>query len=240
MILVLDNHDSFTHNLVDYLIRLEAEVTVIRPEDMTMADWQADWQGVLLSPGPGHPARIWSLPETVAGRVPNSLVEAVQWFAGRHIPLLGVCLGHQAIGLAFGAQLASDTEPVHGKLFDHYHSSTGLFQDIPSPHQIVRYHSLALAAETIQPPLIVTGTCVARHVGAAGQQVIMAIEHQNLPIWGIQFHPEAALTSYGLYILANWLRLSGIKSELLLTGLEVWPALNQKEANRAASQKNLF
>lgn len=241
MLLLLDNHDSFTYNLADYLAQLGYAPIVKRPEEMTSADWNAPYYGVVLSPGPGHPAQVWSYQAARSGATrvaagqkvnperdssaPASLVEAVGYFASRGIPILGICLGHQAIGLWAGASLATQTEPVHGKIFRLWSTQQGLFDGLPQGFNVVRYHSLALAADSLPTCLNLDATCVSRHQGAEGQQVVMAVSHKTLPIWGLQYHPEAALTEYGMVVIARWLKFCGLAPSIPMANIPVSPAI---------------
>ncbi len=240
MLLLLDNHDSFTYNLADYLAQLGHAPVVKRPEEMTWADWQAGYDGVVLSPGPGHPAQVWpyqriagsnkvadcQVPNTeLESSIPSNLVETVGHFAGRGIPILGICLGHQAIGLWAGASLASQTEPVHGKIFRLWSIQRGLFEGLPQGFNVVRYHSLALAADSLPSCLNLDATCTSRHQGAEGQLVVMAVSHKTLPIWGLQYHPEAALTEYGMVVIARWLKFCGLAPSIPMAKIPVSPTI---------------
>jgi anthranilate synthase/aminodeoxychorismate synthase-like glutamine amidotransferase len=229
MLLLLDNHDSFTYNLADYLSQLGHAPLVKQPEAMTLTDWQYPYTGVLLSPGPGHPAQLWPKQATLSDirpsirpSIPTSLIEAVGYFADRGIPILGICLGHQAIGLWAGGALQERSEPVHGKVFSLVHNGLGLFGGLPARFDVVRYHSLTLDIQSLPPTIRIDAHCLARHIGAEGQQVLMAISHNNLPIWGLQYHPEAALTHYGMAVLANWLGNCSLPTVLAETE---WPKM---------------
>jgi para-aminobenzoate synthetase component 2 len=183
-VLVVDNYDSFVYNLVQYLGQLEAEVTVRRNDEV---DFNAldEFDGILISPGPGTPE--------AAGQS----IDLVKFSAANRIPLLGVCLGHQAIAVAFGARVSRAPELLHGKTSTVSHIGKGLLENLPSPFIATRYHSLAIEAETLPPELEVTGR--------TDSGVIMAIEHRTLPISGVQFHPESVLTEHGHQMLGNWL-----------------------------------
>jgi anthranilate synthase/aminodeoxychorismate synthase-like glutamine amidotransferase len=185
-VVVIDNYDSFTYNLVQYLRELGAECDV-RLNDRTTAAAVAESEpdGVLLSPGPGSPAE--------AG-VTLSTLAAVE---GR-IPVLGVCLGHQAIGRMYGATVRRGAAPVHGKASPIVHAGTGLYRDIPSPFAGARYHSLVVDESTLPPCLVVT----ARSAGGE----LMGMRHREHPIEGVQFHPESILTEHGKTLLSTWLR----------------------------------
>ncbi len=187
-ILVVDNYDSFVYNLVHYLAQLGAE-TVVRRNDEMAPDELDGFDGVLTSPGP-------STPESAGISVP-----IVAECAQRELPLLGVCLGHQAIGVAFGATVTRAPELLHGKTSDVHHKSVGVLAGLPDPFTATRYHSLAVLEDTLPPELEVTGRT------ASG--VVMAMRHTTLPIEGVQFHPESVLTESGHVMLANWLATCG-------------------------------
>ena len=187
-VLVVDNYDSFVYNLVQYLGQLGAEVTVQRNDEVDIAALP-NFDGILISPGPGTPE--------AAGQS----IEIVKYAAANGIPLLGVCLGHQAIAVAFGATVLRAPELLHGKTSAVHHSNKGLLVNLPSPFTATRYHSLAVAVETIPPELEVTGR--------TDTGVIMSIEHRTLPISGVQFHPESVLTEHGYQMLGNWLEICG-------------------------------
>ena len=186
-ILVVDNYDSFVFNLVQYLAQLGAEVTVRRNDDVTPAEALA-YDGVLLSPGPGTPQDA------------GVCIAIVQECAGR-LPILGVCLGHQAIGVAFGATVGRAPELLHGKVSLVHHGQTGVMQGLPDPFTATRYHSLAIDPATMPAELEVTGQ--------TDSGVIMGVRHRSLPIEGVQFHPESVLTEGGHRMLANWLAECG-------------------------------
>jgi para-aminobenzoate synthetase component 2 len=187
-ILVVDNYDSFVYNLVQYLGQLGAEVTVRRNDEVDFSSL-GSFDGILISPGPGTPE--------AAGQS----IELVHYAATNQIPLLGVCLGHQAIAVAFGATVSRAPELLHGKTSSVLHASKGLLADLPSPFTATRYHSLAIEAETLPSELEVTGQ--------TDSGVVMAIEHRTLPISGVQFHPESVLTEHGHQMLGNWLERCG-------------------------------
>lgn len=186
-LLLLDNFDSFTFTLADYLRQLGAEVLIHRsdtplPEIQTLA-----FDGIVLSPGPGVPA--------AAGVMP-AVIEAYH----QKLPMLGVCLGHQALGEFFGARVVRAARPMHGKTSVIQHEDqTGLFAELPPSFAVTRYHSLVL-----QQPLPAVLEPLAHTADAAAE--LMAFRHRTLPLHGVQFHPEALLTDHGLVILANWLR----------------------------------
>jgi para-aminobenzoate synthetase component 2 len=183
-ILVIDNYDSFVYNLVQYLAQLGAEVVVRRNDEVTVDDL-AGFDGVLISPGPGIPEN--------AG-VSMAVVSAA---ASAQLPVLGVCLGHQAIGVAFGAVVDRAPELLHGKTSDVLHTGDGVLTGLPTPFTATRYHSLTVREDTLPDDLQVTART------ASG--VVMAVRHRSLPIEGVQFHPESVLTQGGHRILANWL-----------------------------------
>ncbi len=187
-ILVVDNYDSFVYTQVSYLLELGAEVDVVRNDAVEVSAVDG-YDGVLLSPGPGHP------------RDAGICVCAVTRCAQRRIPLLGVCLGHQAIGQAFGAVVNHAPELMHGKSSLVVHDGHGVLSGLPQPFSGTRYHSLAIPEDSLPAELAVTG----RTPGG----VVMAIEHDALPVFGVQFHPESVLTEGGHLLLANWLAVCG-------------------------------
>jgi anthranilate synthase component II len=187
MLLLIDNYDSFTYNLFHYLCELGADVCVRRNDAIGVADAMAMAPaGIVLSPGPCDPDR--------AG-ICLPLIEA----ALDTTPLLGVCLGHQAIGQAFGGRVVRAPEPVHGKLTPIHHDGRGLFKGCPNPFLATRYHSLMVAADGLPACLEVTAR--------SDDGVIQGLRHRRLPIFGVQFHPESIATENGKVLLANFLRL---------------------------------
>jgi para-aminobenzoate synthetase component 2 len=182
-ILVVDNYDSFVFNLVQYLAQLGAEVVVRRNDEVTPEDARG-FDGVLLSPGPGTPQDA------------GVCMDIVRECAG-HVPIFGVCLGHQAIAAAYGATVSRAPELLHGKTSEVLHDDVGVLAGLPSPFLATRYHSLSVDPTTVPDVLQVTGTT------ASG--VIMALRHRDLPVEGVQFHPESVLTEGGHRMLANWL-----------------------------------
>ncbi|MDQ4038975.1 MAG: aminodeoxychorismate/anthranilate synthase component II, partial [Actinomycetota bacterium] len=189
-ILVVDNYDSFVFNLVQYLAQLGAECVVRRNDDVAVADLDAlDIDGILISPGPGRP-------EAAGVSVP--LVCAA---ADRKVPLLGVCLGHQAIAVAFGAKVTRAPELLHGRTSAVVHEGRGVLAGLPTPFTATRYHSLAAAEDSLPDVVEVTG----RTPGG----IVMSIRHRSLPIEGVQFHPESVLTYGGHQMLATWLTECG-------------------------------
>ena len=187
-VLVVDNYDSFVYNLVQYLGQLGASVTVLRNDEVDFSDL-VNFAGILISPGPGTPEAA------------GSSIELVRYAAANSVPLLGVCLGHQAIGVAFGATVSRAPELLHGKTSTVHHSGKGFLAEIPSPFTATRYHSLAIEPATLPEELEVTGK--------TDSGVVMSIEHRTLPISGVQFHPESVLTEYGHQMLGNWLEICG-------------------------------
>jgi|UniRef100_UPI00404A76E7 para-aminobenzoate synthetase component II len=183
-ILVIDNYDSFVFNLVQYLAQLGAECTVVRNDEVAASE-AARYDGVLISPGPGTPDKA------------GVSIAMIQYCAENSIPLFGVCLGHQAIGEAFGATVSRAPELLHGKTSQVIHNATGVLANIPSPFTATRYHSLAVERGTVPDVLEVTG--------ATESGVVMSLRHKSLPIEGVQFHPESVLTEHGHAMLANWL-----------------------------------
>ncbi|CAM2911076.1 aminodeoxychorismate/anthranilate synthase component II [Skermania piniformis] len=203
-VLVVDNYDSFVFNLVQYLGQLGVEVEVLRndaPALAVPAAAVADYAGVLISPGPGTPERA------------GASVSLVRACAETATSLLGVCLGHQAIGVAFGATVDRAPELRHGKTSSVEHANAGVLRDLPNPFTATRYHSLTVLPETLPADL--------EPVGRTAGGVVMAFRHTELPIHGVQFHPESVLTQGGHRILANWLELFGARPpEQLVVDLE--------------------
>lgn len=190
-ILVIDNYDSFVYNLVQYLAQLGAEVVVVRNDEIGAGDVGSHCaahgiDGVLVSPGPGTPADAGISMAAVSASIES----------GR--PLLGVCLGHQAVGAVFGGTVSRAAELRHGKTSLVEHLGVGVLAGLPSPFTATRYHSLAVEQDTLPDEIEVTGRT------ASG--VVMALRHRELPIEGVQFHPESVLTQGGHQMLANWLR----------------------------------
>jgi anthranilate synthase component 2 len=185
MLLMIDNYDSFTYNLVQYLGELGADVHVHRNDAITLGEIAA-WEPelIVISPGPCTPNEA------------GISVPLIQRFAGR-IPILGVCLGHQAIGQAFGARIVRAQRVMHGKLSPISHDGRGVFAGVPSPFAATRYHSLAIERASLPAALEVTAT--------ADDGEIMGVRHRELAVEGVQFHPEAILTEHGKRLLANFL-----------------------------------
>ncbi|HEX8971184.1 aminodeoxychorismate/anthranilate synthase component II [Oryzihumus sp.] len=188
-ILVVDNYDSFVFTIVGYLGQLGADCEVVR-NDAISTEAAAEFDGVLVSPGPGTPEE--------AG-VSMAMIEAC---AGRTQPMLGVCLGHQALGVVFGATVGRAPELLHGKTSAVEHDGTGVLTGLPSPFTATRYHSL-----TIEPPTLPEVLLANAHTASG---VIMAVRHASLPLHGVQFHPESVLTEGGHRLLANWLVTCGM------------------------------
>ena len=192
-ILVVDNYDSFVFNLVQYLQQLGAEVVVKRNDEVN-AESINGFDGVLLSPGPGTPEDAGACIEIV-----NAAIE-------KQKPLLGVCLGHQAIGAALGGKVSRAPELLHGKTSQVQHKNEGVFKDLKSPFRATRYHSLAIETPSVPEELLVTAT--------TDTGVIMGVKHKSSPIEGVQFHPESVLTEGGHRLLANWLETCGDKDAI--------------------------
>ncbi|GAC1594418.1 MAG: aminodeoxychorismate/anthranilate synthase component II [Hymenobacter sp.] len=186
-LLLLDNFDSFTFTLADYLRQLGADV-LVRRNDVPLAELRAlAFDGIVLSPGPGTPAQAGVMP---------ALIQAFH----QRTPMLGVCLGHQALGEFFGGTVVRAARPMHGKVAAMVCDPTEpLFAGLPATQPVTRYHSLILR-EPLPPALV----ALAHTTGGAPE--LMALRHRTLPLYGVQFHPEALLTPHGLAILANWLR----------------------------------
>ncbi len=187
MILLIDNYDSFTYNLVQYLGELEADVRVVRNDALTVEEIRAMKPGkIVISPGPGTPDD--------AG-ISTELIRQL----GPEIPLLGVCLGHQCIGKAFGGDVVRAERIMHGKISSIRHTGSPLFKDIPSPFTATRYHSLIIKRDTCPDILDITAD--------TDEEEIMAVAHKEYPLWGVQFHPESILTSHGMQIVRNFMTM---------------------------------
>jgi para-aminobenzoate synthetase component 2 len=194
-VLVIDNYDSFVFNLVQYLGQLGAECEVRRNDEITLADvGRVGAAGVLLSPGPGTPQRA------------GICMKLIEEYAGR-LPIFGVCLGHQAIGAVYGGVVDRAPELLHGKTSEVRHDGVGVLTGLPNPFTATRYHSLAVAEDTLAPEIEVTGR-------TTESGVVMAMRHRELPIEGVQFHPESVLTQGGHLMLANWLAACGFPDAL--------------------------
>ena len=183
---MLDNYDSFTYNIVQYFGELGAEVIVARNDEITIEEIEAiNPDLICVSPGPCTPAEA------------GISVELIKHFAGQ-IPILGVCLGHQSIGAAFGGNIIRAKELMHGKTSSITHSGTDIFTDLPSPYTVTRYHSLAIERDTLPECLEITAE--------TEDGEIMAVAHKELPIFGVQYHPESVLSEYGHELLNNFLK----------------------------------
>ena len=188
MVLVIDNYDSFTYNLVQYLGELGATMVVRRNDEASMDDLRAlGHDRVVISPGPGRPEQA------------GVSLEVIREF-GPRMPLLGVCLGHQAIGLAFGGEVIRAPQPIHGKTSTVEHNGTGVFANISTSFQAGRYHSLIVSEATMPADLEITAR-------TKEDNLVMGIRHNTLPIHGVQFHPESVLTNEGRRILRNFLEM---------------------------------
>jgi anthranilate synthase/aminodeoxychorismate synthase-like glutamine amidotransferase len=189
MILLIDNYDSFVHNLARYFQRLGQETRVVRNDAITVAEVRRMGpSAIVLSPGPCTPAEA------------GCSVDIVQQLAA-DVPILGVCLGHQAIAAAYGGAIVRAAEPRHGRTSFVEHTASGVFDELPSPLTVCRYHSLIVDEHSLPSELHITAR--------ADDGAIMAIEHVSRPVYGVQFHPEAALTQHGYQLLANFLHLAG-------------------------------
>jgi anthranilate synthase component 2 len=192
MILVLDNYDSFVYNLARYLCELGCDTRVVRNDAVSVADVaEMAPQAIVISPGPCTPAQAGISVELVRALSPS-------------IPILGVCLGHQAIGEALGGRVVRAPAPMHGTNSLVWHDSTPLFGGLDNPFPAARYHSLCVVESTLPAEVRVTAR--------TGDGVVMAIEHRNRPLFGVQFHPESVLTGSGHKLLANFLKLAGISA----------------------------
>jgi para-aminobenzoate synthetase component 2 len=190
-VLVVDNYDSFVYNLVQYLAQLGAECVVRRNDapELDGASALDGFDGVLLSPGPGTPERA------------GFSIKLIERSAANKLPVLGVCLGHQAIGVAWGATVDRAPELLHGKTSQVHHAGIGVLAGLPDPFTATRYHSLTVLPETIPAEFEVTGK--------TESGIVMGMRHRELPIEGVQFHPESVLTYGGHRMLANWLATCG-------------------------------
>ncbi|MDX6253307.1 MAG: para-aminobenzoate synthetase component [Kribbellaceae bacterium] len=186
-ILVVDNYDSFVYNLVQYLQQLQADTTVLRNDEVT-PDQVSEYDGVLLSPGPGTPEEAGACVDIVKEK-------------GGEVPIFGVCLGLQAIGVAYGGVVGRADELLHGKTSQVFHEGAGVLAGLPSPFTATRYHSLAIEQDSVPDVLQVTARTEAG--------VIMAARHRDVAVEGVQFHPESVLTEGGHRMLANWLEICG-------------------------------
>jgi para-aminobenzoate synthetase component 2 len=176
---------------VQYLAQLGAECTVVRNDEVEASEAK-NYDGVLISPGPGTPERA------------GISIAMIKYCAEKNIPLFGVCLGHQAIGVAFGATVSRAPELLHGKTSQVNHQGGGVLVDLPSPFTATRYHSLAVERDTVPPEIEITGS--------TDSGIVMSMRHTKFPIEGVQFHPESVLTEHGHQMLANWLTQCGDKN----------------------------
>jgi len=191
-VLMVDNYDSFTYNLVQYLGELKAKVTVVRNDEVSLADIaaiQAD--RIMLSPGPCTPNEA------------GISLSVIEHYAGKR-PIMGVCLGHQAIGQAFGGSIIRAKHIMHGKTSAIYHRGQGVFHDLPNPYQATRYHSLVIDQQQLPDCLEITAWTETEQ---GGFDEIMGVRHKTLPIEGVQFHPESILTEHGHAMLKNFLAM---------------------------------
>jgi len=196
MVFVLDNYDSFTYNLVQYLGELGAEVAVYRNDELTVEEVEAlKPERILLSPGPCTPGEA------------GILVPLIRYMAGK-VPIFGVCLGHQAIGEAFGGQVVRAQQLMHGKTSAVEHDGKGIFNGLSTPLTCTRYHSLIVAEDSLPGELAVSArTEQKKSAGGASGSVIMGLRHRSLPIEGVQFHPESVLTEGGHQMIRNFLAM---------------------------------
>jgi len=189
MIFVLDNYDSFTYNLVQYIGEMGHEVVVRRNDQTTLAEIdRLAPERIVISPGPCTPHEA------------GISIDVIKHFAGK-VPILGVCLGHQAIGAAFGGNVIRAANLMHGKTSEVEHDGKTIFQSVPSPITATRYHSLIVEEKSLPPDLEISATCRDRD----GGRVIMGLRHRKYPIEGVQFHPESVLTSHGKQMVRNFL-----------------------------------
>lgn len=189
-ILVIDNYDSFVYTIVGYLRQMGAETVVVRNDALADAGAIADYDGVLVSPGPGTPAQAGASNDVI-----RQCAELVT-------PMLGICLGHQALAEVFGGVVTHAPELMHGKTSDVIHHQDSVMTGLPSPFTATRYHSLAVVEGTVSDQLTVTAR--------TDNGIIMGLAHKTLPLHGVQFHPESVLTVGGHRLLANWLELCGL------------------------------
>ena len=194
MLLMIDNYDSFTYNVVQYLGELGAEVRVVRNDEVTLAEIEAMApERIVVSPGPCTPSEA------------GISIEAILHFAGK-LPILGVCLGHQSIGQAYGGDVVRARQVMHGKTSPVYHEDTGVFAGLANPVTVTRYHSLVVKRDTLPDCLEVTAW-TRQEDGSVDE--IMGLRHKHLNVEGVQFHPESILTEQGHELLANFLKQTG-------------------------------
>jgi len=194
-ILVVDNYDSFVYTIVGYLDQLGATTVVVRNDAVPVATERSGYDGVVVSPGPGTP------------RAAGQSMDVIRDCAEAGLPMLGVCLGHQALAEVFGATVTYAPELMHGKTSQVVHHGQGVLSGLGTPFRATRYHSLAVVDGTVPVELLVT----ARTQTPDGTGVIMGLQHRELPLHGVQFHPESVLTEGGHRLLANWLELCGLR-----------------------------
>jgi para-aminobenzoate synthetase component 2 len=187
-ILVVDNYDSFVYTIVGYLDQLGADTVVVRNDAVPPVEARAGFDGVLVSPGPGTPSHA------------GASMQVIRDCAAAGLPMLGVCLGHQALAEVFGGVVTHAPELMHGKTSQVEHNGQGVLAGLPSPFTATRYHSLAVVDGTVSDELEVT---------ARANGIIMGLAHRSLPLHGVQFHPESVLTEGGHRLLANWLAMCG-------------------------------
>jgi anthranilate synthase component 2 len=196
MILVIDNYDSFTFNLVHYLLELGAETHVVRNDAITVAQAMAmEPQAILLSPGPCTPNEA------------GICLDLIGAAAAARLPLFGVCLGHQSLGQAFGGTVLRAPQVMHGKTSPMAHNGTGVFAGLPSPFNATRYHSLIVAEDDLPDCLVVNAR--------SPDGLIMGIRHRELPLHGVQFHPESIATEHGHALIANFMAIAGMEPKRL-------------------------
>lgn len=191
-ILVIDNYDSFVYTIVGYLNQLGAHTTVVRNDAVPPLAERGAYNGVLVSPGPGVPAEA------------GQSMQVIRDCAASGTPMLGVCLGHQALGEVYGATVTHAPELMHGQTSLIAHDGAGVLAGLPQPFTATRYHSLAIQDGTLPAELVETAS-----VHGAEKHVIMGVQHKELPLYGVQFHPESVLTEGGHRLLANWLEVCG-------------------------------
>jgi anthranilate synthase/aminodeoxychorismate synthase-like glutamine amidotransferase len=190
MVFVIDNYDSFTYNLVQYLGELGARVVVRRNDEVTTDEIDALNPGrIVISPGPGRPEQA------------GVTLDAIRRFGAR-IPILGVCLGHQAIGMAYGGKVVRASSPMHGKTSTVRHDGQGVFARVTNPFQAARYHSLIVERSSMPPELEIVAE-------TPEDGVVMALRHREFPVYGVQFHPESIMTREGMHMLENFLAIEG-------------------------------
>ncbi len=189
---MIDNYDSFVYTIVGYLNQLGAETVVVRNDAVPPVAERTGFDGVLVSPGPGTPADA------------GASMDVIRDCEASGTPMLGVCLGHQALGEVFGGVVTHAPELMHGKTSQIEHKGEGVLAGLPDPFTATRYHSLAVVNDTVSDELEVTAV-----VASEGSRIIMGLQHRSLPLYGVQFHPESVLTEGGHRLLANWLEICG-------------------------------